>query len=193
MLAGSSMRLLRGISVGILLLATSRPARAEGFFTPFVGFSFGGDAATCISLTSCEEKRVNWGVSFGARRGAVGFEEDIGYAPSFFGKTPVNDNAVLTIMSNLMLVAPAGPIQPYALIGVGLVRPHATFTVGSLALDKNALGYDLGGGLNIYFARNVGVRGDLRHISTFKTITLGVFGKDQLNFWRASAGLAFRF
>jgi hypothetical protein len=33
----------------------------------------------------------------------------------------------------------------------------------------------------------------VRHLRTFKDVTLGVFSNDKLDFWRASAGLTFRF
>jgi opacity protein-like surface antigen len=177
----------------VLVLASASHARADGFITPFVGFNFGGDSANCATLASCDEKRLNWGISFGGTSGIFGFEEDIGYARDFFGKTPGGDNAVLTLMSNVMIVIPAGPIQPYALAGLGLVRPHAKFATSSLALDQNALGYDVGGGLNIYFLHGVGIRGDVRHLHTLQDVTLGVFSGQRLDFWRASLGLALRY
>jgi opacity protein-like surface antigen len=188
----------RSIAVSAVLtvaLSTSaRPAYAEGFLTPFVGFNFGGDSANCITLSNCDEKRLNWGVSFGSRHGIFGFEEDIGYAPNFFGKTAGGDNAVLTVMSNLMVVVPAGPVQPYALAGLGLIRPHAKFDSSSLSLDQNALGYDVGGGVNIFLAHSVGVRADVRHLHTLQNITLGnIFSSQPVDFWRASLGLALRF
>jgi len=188
----------RSIAVSAVLtvaLSTSaRPAYAEGFLTPFVGFNFGGDSANCITLSNCDEKRLNWGVSFGSRHGIFGFEEDIGYAPNFFGKTAGGDNAVLTVMSNLMVVVPAGPVQPYALAGLGLIRPHAKFDSSSLSLDQNALGYDVGGGVNIFLAHSVGVRADVRHLHTLQNITLGnILSSQPLDFWRASLGLALRF
>ena len=178
----------------VALVTCARPAYAEGFLTPFVGFNFGGDSANCISLSNCDEKRLNWGVSFGSRHGIFGFEEDIGYAPNFFGKTTSGDNAVLTVMSNLMVVVPAGPIQPYALAGLGLIRPHAKFDSSSLSLDQYALGYDVGGGVNIFLAHSVGVRADVRHQHTLQNITLGNLFSDQpVDFWRATLGLALRF
>ena len=188
----------RSIAVSAVLtvaLSTSaRPAYAEAFLTPFVGFNFGGDSANCITLSNCDEKRLNWGVSFGSRHGIFGFEEDIGYAPNFFGKTAGGDNAVLTVMSNLMVVVPAGPVQPYALAGLGLIRPHAKFDSSSLSLDQNALGYDVGGGVNIFLAHSVGVRADVRHLHTLQNITLGnIFSSQPVDFWRASLGLALRF
>ena len=176
-----------------LVAWTVAPARADNFISPFVGFNFGGDSANCASLTNCDEKRLNWGVSLGSMNGAFGVEEDIAYAPNFFGKAPGADNAVLTVMSNLMLVVPAGPIQPYALVGLGLVRAHAKLDASSLTLTKNTLGYDIGGGLNIFLTHGFGVRGDVRRIRTFQDVTLGLFSNDQLTFWRGSAGLTLRF
>src|SRR5262245_26280055 len=187
------MRILRFIALAAVFLSVSpAAARAEGFITPFLGFNFGGDSgANCTSLTTCEDKRLNWGVALGTTHGIFGFEEEIGYAKDFFGKTPGSDNSVLTVMSSLMLVVPAGPIQPYGLIGLGLIRPH--FTTSNLSLDQNTLGYDIGGGLNLFFAHGVGLRGDVRHLHTLQDVTLGVFSNQRLDFWRGSAGLTFRF
>jgi hypothetical protein len=178
---------------GGLLVGGASPARAEGFISPFLGFNFGGGSTTCASLANCEDKRTNLGVSLGTVHGAFGFEEEIAYSPQFFGKTPGTDNAMLTLMSNLMIVIPAGPVQPYGVIGLGLMRPHVTFDAAGLALDKNALGWDIGGGLTIFFVHSFGVRGDVRHLRTLEDVTLGIFGNDKIDFWRGSAGLVFRF
>ena len=176
------------------LTLSAAPARAQGFISPYLGFSYGGDvAADCASLTNCEEKRLNWGVSLGSSSGILGFEEDIGYAKDFFGKTPGSDNAVLTVMSNLLVVVPAGPIRPYALFGIGLIHPHIAFDSSSLDFSKNALGYDIGGGVNVFLTHGFGIRGDVRRLQTFKDLSLGVFSDQKLDFWRGSAGLVFRF
>jgi outer membrane protein with beta-barrel domain len=187
----SSFRI--GLFAVALLGLVAVPARAQGFISPFAGYNFGGDSANCASLRNCEDKRLNAGVSLGTTNGILGFEEDIAYAPDFFGKAPGTSNAVLTLMSNLVLVLPAGPIQPYAIVGLGLIRPHVQFDAGSLALDQNALGWDIGGGLNLFLSHAIGVRGDVRHLRTVQSVTLGLFSNDQLDFWRASAGLTFRF
>ena len=188
---------MRTVSLGVVTAAfvalSAAPARADGFITPYIGFNFGGDSANCASLTNCQEKRTNWGVTFGATHGIFGFEEDIGYAPDFFGKTPGGDNAVLQFMTDLMVLVPAGPIQPYAFVGVGVIRPHAKLDLSSLTVDKNAFAHDLGGGLNVFFTHAVGVHGEIRHLRTFKDLTLPGFSGDKLDFWRGSAGLTFRF
>jgi len=185
---------LRVLIASAVLALSAAPARAQGFISPFLGFTFGGDvAATCASVTNCEDHRANWGVAFGTTHGILGFEEDIGYAKDFFGKTPTSDNAVLTVMSNLMVIIPAGPIRPYAIVGIGLMRPHIRFDASSLEFSKNSLGYDLGGGLSVFFTHGVGLRGDIRHLRTTDTFTFGLLNNEKLNFWRGSAAVVFRF
>jgi opacity protein-like surface antigen len=181
----------------VLLVAASAPARADGFIVPFLGFNFGGDSAsTCPALTNCEEKRANFGVALGSMGTIFGFEEDISYAKNFFGETPTGENSVLTLMSNVIIGVGAGPVRPYFVGGVGLIRPHVSSLSGSITTfdaDKNAFGYDIGGGITGLFSRHVGIRGDLRHFKTMQDIDLFIFSDQKLNFWRASLGLALNF
>jgi hypothetical protein len=189
------MKAVRVAALAALFAAASvMPARADGFITPFLGFNFGGDqAANCASLTNCEEKRLDWGVALGTTHGIFGFEEEIAYSKDFFGKSPTTDNAVLTLMSNLMLVLPAGPIRPYGVVGLGLIRPHIKFNSTALDFSNNTLGYDIGAGINVFFTPAVALRGDVRHLHTLQDVTLGVFSDQKLDFWRGSAGLTFKF
>ena len=187
------MRLTTAPLVFALVLLAARPARAEGLVVPFIGFSFGGDAANCLSLTNCDEPRLDWGVSLASVHGIFGFEADLGYAPQFFGKAPGADNGVLTLMSNLLVLIPAGPVRPFALVGIGLVRPHAQLNGSALSVDSNTIGYDVGGGVDVLAGRHLGVRGDVRHIRTLQDVSLGVFSGAQLELWRGSVGLVVRF
>ena len=186
------------IALASLLLAlTSVPARADGFIVPFVGFNFGGDSGNCPSLTNCKEKRTNFGVSLGSMGPAFGFEEDISYAKNFFGETPGAENSVFSLMSNLLIGVGVGPVRPYVLGGVGLIRPHVSSLTGSLtglgATGKNSVGYDIGGGVTGMFGSHVGIRGDLRHFHTLQDMDLLIFKGQKLDFWRASAGLVLGF
>ena len=192
------VRLLRLVAVASLLLAlTSAPARADGFIVPFVGFNFGGDSGNCPSLTDCTEKRTNFGASLGSRGPVFGFEEDISYAKNFFGNTPGTANSVFSAMSNLLVGVGVGPVRPYIVGGFGLIRPHVSSLTGSLtglgATDKNAVGYDIGGGITGMFGRHVGIRGDLRRFHTLQDVNLLIFKGQKLDFWRASAGLVLGF
>ena len=45
-----------------------------------------------------------------------------------------------------------GPVRPYALAGVGLIKSHVELTAASLfTTDNNDVGWDVGGGLVITF------------------------------------------
>jgi hypothetical protein len=169
------MPILRSaILVLLVSLVSAVPARAEGFISPWIGYNFGGDSANCLGLNNCEEHRNNYGVSAGAMGGVFGAEFDFGYAPDFFGKLSTGSNAVLTVMGNMMLIIPA--------------------LNSSLAdVSQNTLGYDIGGGINIFIVHSFGLRGDVRHMHTLQDVTLGVFQSQPLDFWRASAGVTFRF
>jgi opacity protein-like surface antigen len=183
----------------VVLVLSAAPARADGFITPFLGYHFGGDTPDCATLTNCQAKHTNFGVSIGAMGGVLGFEEDIAFAQDFFPALPGDESSVLTLMSNLMIGIPAGPVQPYVLGGFGLVRPHVKATVNPTAIggDTNALGYDIGGGVNIFFLKNVGVRGDIRHIHTLQDVSVLHLGTliagQKLDFNRASVGLTLKF
>jgi opacity protein-like surface antigen len=176
--------------VFLALVLSAVPAHAAGFITPFLGYNFGGDSVDCIGLTSCREKRPNVGLLFDAASKSGGLEEDLSYAKNFFG--PGDSNSVLTIMTNERLALPLGPIQPYVVIGIGLIRPHASYNPAQLITSKSDFGYDLGGGLTIMFGQSFGVRGDIRFFHTLQAVTLGIFNGAPLNFWRASVGLTFK-
>jgi opacity protein-like surface antigen len=192
------VRILPALALTSVFVAASVvPARADGFITPFIGFNFGGDSSDCRSFSNCEDKRSNYGVSLGSMGSVFGFEADFSYAKDFFGKVPGTESSVFSWMNNLLVGVGKGPIQPYGLIGIGLIR------VGLKQItdfDKNSFGYDLGGGVHIYFSRHVGVRGDIRHLRTaqdvpiLSTLTNQIFNDSQkLDFWRASAGVSFKF
>jgi opacity protein-like surface antigen len=181
-----------------VFMLSSAPARADGFLTPFIGYNFGGDSANCATLTNCQEKHANFGVSIGTMGPLLGFEEDLAYAKDFFAATPASAGNVFTAMSNLLMGIPAGPVQPYVLAGVGLVRSHVSLNPTQVGTaDKNAIGWDIGGGVNIFLAKNVGIRGDLRHVHTLQDTSklhLGSLVSGQkLDFNRASVGLTLRF
>lgn len=191
------MRSLRTATFVLLAVAAgSTPARADGFLVPFLGYNFAGDSSNCQSLTNCEDKHANFGVSIGSGSGIFGFEEDIAWAKDFYGSLPGTDNNVFTAMSNLMVGVFTGPVQPYVLGGIGLVRSHVSLNP-AVSSSNNALGYDLGGGITVYPSRRVGIRGDLRHLHTFQDVDIlklgTLFTGEKLEFWRASAGIAFRF
>ena len=170
-------------------------ARAQGFISPFIGFDFGGDSG-CATAAECEDKNSNVGVAFGSMGTVFGFEAEFAYARQFFGETPTADSNVLTFMTNLMIGPKIGPARPYVVGGVGLVKSHVELTAPSLLeTDNSSFGWDMGGGLMVFFGEHVGVRGDLRWFATFADHSFLGFdlSNEKLNFQRAAAALVLSF
>ena len=188
----------RTISIGaaaLLLLGIAAPASADGFISPFIGYNFGGDSG-CPTIANCEDKKLNAGVALGMLGSAFGFEEDFAYAKDFFGSAPGLESNVLTAMSNLMFVPKIGPVRPYVLGGIGLIKAHAALTTASVfATDNNTVGWDVGGGVMVFFGSHIGIRGDVRYIHSFQDLTLLGFtlGDTKLDFGRASGALVLKF
>ena len=178
-------------------LAAAGDARvhAQGFMSPFLGYDFSGDSG-CPSLTACEDRKLNAGVAFGKLGRAVGFEEEFSYARDFFGTTPDFDSSVMTLMSNVMVVPKIGPIRPYFLGGIGLIRTRVSVTApAELTISRNSAAWDLGGGVIGLIGAHAGIRGDIRYFHSFEDLNLLGFelGSMKLDFGRASLGLFLAF
>src|SRR5436190_23250872 len=93
-MGGFSMRGLQILALAAAIaLMSALPARADGFVTPYIGFNFGEDTS-CQSLSNCEDKRTNFGVTVGSTHSIFGIDADFGYTPNFFGKAPGQNNGV---------------------------------------------------------------------------------------------------
>jgi len=64
-----------------------------------------------------------------------------------------------------------------------------------ITTDNNNAGWDVGGGLIVFFGNHVGLRGDIRYTHAFQDLTvLGFTLSDtKLDFGRATAGLVLKF
>ena len=180
----------------MIALGAARPAAGPAFISPLIGSNFGGDAG-CPEITGCEDKNLNLGVAVGSLGNVIGTELEFAYARDFFGETPGVSSSVLTLMGNVMLAPRFGPVQPYGLVGVGLIKTHVALEVADLLeSDNNHFGWDVGGGLMVFFTDHVGVRGDIRYFHAFQDLT-AIFGDvaqgTKLDFGRASASVVFRF
>ena len=174
-------------------LAAAAPAGAQGFFSPFYGYAYGDSAGNCEAFFGdCAEKRDGWGVSFG-KYGVIGFEQDISWTPEFFGKgVDVDDNRVFTAMSSLMVSIPLGPVRPYGLYGLGLIKTKVQFTSAELRdFGDTSFGYNYGVGVSILLPAHLGLRADWRRLRTFGDLEIFGVGGDEakLRFSRFSFGL----
>jgi opacity protein-like surface antigen len=199
------MRLKRVLFALVLGAALTIPAqaRADWLFTPYIGanLSRGGDDAFGFDT---DNTTLNYGASLGFMgAGIFGFEVDFGYSPNFFGDPDVStfDSNVTSLMGNLIVGIPiggqtGGGVRPYVSGGAGLLRSRVDDVEDLFDVNENSFGVNVGGGVMAFFSDRVGVRGDLRYFRNIKDtnsdsatdLSLGSF-----HFWRASAGVTFRF
>jgi len=110
--------------------------------------------------------------------------EDEGDSPDFTG--------------SLHAAPKLGPVQPYGVIGHGLIRTSVEATLTSTSSENNQFGWDVGGGLMVFFGQHVGVRGDVRYFHAFQVLDLTNFpnvprNETKLDFGRVAGAVVFKF
>ena len=112
------------------------------------------------------------------------------------------DTDITTYMGNLVLRAPIGRVQPYGSAGVGVVRASGSVKIPGLGtvIEANArdIGWNVGGGVYLFPAKHIGIRGDLRRFQTGdvtweEIANLGDLPLPKFDFWRASIGVTVKF
>ena len=186
----------RTLTTGVLALAlvmgAARVADAQVRLTPFAGVTFGDDApATKFNAGA--------GLTFMGRY--AGFEFDFGYSPDFFGEETdfalIGDSNVTTLTGNLVIGPNFGRVQPYGVVGLGLIRSRISDAEDLFDdVTTNDLGFNVGGGVTGMINDRIGVRGDIRYFRSLQDneddndldVAVGRFG-----FWRFTTGMMFRF
>jgi opacity protein-like surface antigen len=200
------MQVRKLLMISALALALPVSASAQNWFvSPFVGANFGGSASFGEFPDSDDEveRRLDFGATVGWNPNVVGFEVDFGWSPNFFEDTAgdrnfeFGDSNVTTLMTNLLISAPAGTgLRPYLSSGLGLIRANISSGTNLFNdLSTSDLGVNIGAGVNGQFTDNVGIRGDLRYFRSLQDneadndldLSLGSF-----DFWRGTVGLTFR-
>jgi len=196
-------RLILIAATAVVCLAPST-ASAEWILTPFIGASFaaGTDTVDDEFDTLIDGSKMTYGGTLTWIGGGVlGFEVDFGYSPEYFEADNdeidfVDSSNYTSLMANVVLSAPKGAFRPYATAGVGMLKTFVDDTDDFLDVDRNALGFNAGGGVMGFFTDNIGVRGDLRY---FRQMSESAedddvdFDLKAFRFWRGTLGLSFRF
>jgi opacity protein-like surface antigen len=184
-----------GLVVVLATFAGAADARAQGYISPLLGYDFGGDSG-CPDIDDCEDKKLNFGIALGAMGNVFGFEQEFAYAQDFFGESPGYSSSVLTVMSSIMVAPNLQVTRPYFLVGLGLIKTRVELEPSSiLDSDDNHFGWNIGGGLMIFFGDHVGIRGDIRYFHAFQDLEVLGFelGDTKLDFGRAAGALVFKF
>lgn len=199
------MPLPRILAVALFVVVLAPlPSRADGLIFPYLGANYGGDSRTDLS-DALDANRTSWGISFSfMSAGVVGVEGDFGYTSDFFGRTDLGGSSVFTAMANMVVGVPFGGqrgfgIRPFGIVGIGAVKATGDAFDSLLSFSDYHAAWDAGGGVMMFFATHVGIRGDVRYIRSLEAVDLlpaiprPELGTGHLDFTRASVGLVFRF
>jgi opacity protein-like surface antigen len=180
----------------LIIIINARGAHAQGFISPSVGYNFGGDSG-CPTATDCKDKNWNWGLAFGALGSVVGFEAELTYEDNFGGQRSDQSTTVTTVMGNFMIAPKISIVQPYGLVGVGLIKTEVENLIVNTSEDENQIGWTIGGGLIVYVHRHIGLKADIRHYHAFEALELLGFDlardRNKLDFGRVGFGAVFKF
>lgn len=180
----------------LLSLVAPDGVHAQGFVSPSIGYNFGGNAG-CRTATDCTDTNWNWGGSLGSLGSLFGFEAELTYEGEFTGDRPDQTSSVTTLMGNFMLAPRIAIVQPYGLVGVGVIRTEVENTIAGSSDSQNQVGWSIGGGLILFVQRHVGLKGDIRYYRSFQTLDLLGFDlardENKIDFGRAAFGVVLKF
>jgi hypothetical protein len=198
----------------IAILAFARPAAADWHFTPFVGFTLGGNSTfsgsenlqTGRKFFGRKDPVVGGSVSW-LGRGLLGVEGVFIYVPGILDPDPdIPRSEQLFIgshstglMGNVLLATPRAwnehGLRPFVSGGFGVLHLTLDTLLDVLNVRRNVLGYNVGGGAVGFITDRTGVRLDLRRYSYVKSRDLqGVsVDRENLSYWTASVGVVFRY
>jgi opacity protein-like surface antigen len=173
-------------------------ARADWLFTPNIGGGFGGDASGREHLT--------YGASIGwMGAGIFGWEADFAYTPEFFEGDDddvdlFDSSNVTSFMVNALVGVPVGGqtgggFRPYVSGGIGLLSQQVADSEQLFEVSNNEFGINIGAGAMGFATDHVGFRGDLRYYRSLEDpVEDNEFdiGIGNFDFWRATAGVTFR-
>jgi opacity protein-like surface antigen len=197
---GSMLRKLTLSTVAALALAaTPSVVFADVLLTPFAGITFVDDAG---------KNKATFGATLGVGS-LIGLELDVSQTRlGTFDDLPIVsfEASATTVMGNLVVRVPAGPVQPYVSGGAGIIRikgdVEIPFFGDVLSASAQDFGVNVGGGVHIFPTPNFGIRADARYFRTVGDLAWDeirdIDGLDDLplprvDFWRVTGGVTFKF
>jgi hypothetical protein len=187
----------------LLWLGSVAPARADWQFSPFFGYAFKGETSL-VTPEVLGTLKVRWaigGTVTALGRGPFGVEGIVLLVPQFFeagNVGAVSSSRTYAVMGNAVLTAPRNwneyGLRPFVSGGLGLMHATQNTTIpAAFPLDKNLLGYNVGGGAVGFLTDHTGLRFDLRYYSSLSRSEGDAFGPGRLRFWTGAVGVVLRY
>ena len=184
------------LTVALLMLPAL--ARAEWTVKGFAGLTYGGSHGFVdLDGTSGRSKPV-FGGAIGWRASSIGVELEIASDPQRLKGSSdlVVTGRATSVMLNATWAMPRrlGPIRPYLTGGIGSVGVSYEDSLDAFTSTTMLAAANVGGGVLIPASPRTEFVADVRYLRTrYGDAAPGGFGEPYLAYWRASAGVLFRF
>jgi opacity protein-like surface antigen len=186
-------------SSALALVSIPSLASADVLLTPFAGLTF---------VDGAGKGKGTFGAAISAGR-LIGVEVDVSQTRlGTFDDIPIvrlEANAT-TVMGNLVVRVPAGPVQPYVSGGAGIIRVkgdvNIPFVGDIVSASAQDFGVNVGGGVHIFPSENFGIRADARYFRTVGSLSwdeirniggLNDLPLPRVDFWRITGGVTLKF
>lgn len=191
------------VFVAVLWCTPPAHARADWLIIPFLGGSFAPET-TLLTVEEGAGRKLTLGAAAALLGdGLFGLEADFSHTPGFFeGSDPLGlvlTSRVTTLSGSVIVAVPLSitreSLRPYLVGGVGLIQARSRDAAEFFPVDQNLLGVNMGAGALGLLTARTGLRFDVRHIKAASGADgpLARPGVSRLSFWRATAGLVFRY
>ena len=117
-------------------------------------------------------------------------------AVSLAGNASEGERHIVQALEAGMIAPKISIVQPYGLIGLGLIRTDVENKILNVSEAQNQFGWNIGGGVIIYLQRHVGLKGDIRYyhsVGSLNVLGFDVLGGDKIDFGRVGLGMVFKF
>ena len=184
------------LTVALLMLPAL--ARAEWTVKGFAGLTYGGSHGFVdLDGTSGRSKPV-FGGAIGWRASSIGVDLEVASDPKRLKGSSdlVVTGRATSLMVNATWTMPLrlGPIRTYLTGGIGSVRVAYEDSLDAFTSTTTLAAANIGGGVLIPATPRIEFVADIRYLRTrYGDSSPGGFGEPYLAYWRAIAGLLFRF
>jgi Outer membrane protein beta-barrel domain len=178
-----ALSLLAALCVASVLLMPARASAQQeySFFTPYVGWTTGGDTTTA-------------GATFGFSTGYIaesnwGAELDVSHSTKF-NDVSYDRTGLTTAMVNVLAMPRVSRwARPYGLFGIGAIRARGCSTNCVTEFSRTDLGLDAAGGVFVPVNLTFGARFDVRYFRYAQIHNdLPRLDNGGFDFWRVTVG-----
>src|SRR5688572_15522813 len=182
-----------------MLASTPGNASAQWTLRPFAGVNLAAEHGFVDLDDAAGRTQPTFGGAVGwESAGALGLEVELATAPRFLkGDSGLIDSGRLdTFFANASwrFGAATGRLRPFVAGGVGVARVTLDDVLHAFTSTSNLIAANAGAGVIVRAAPRLRVVGDVRYIrSQYSDTGRSGFDEVYVSWWRASAGVLFRF